>query len=88
MYLGQAEHGRVFVHEHPAMASSWKQGSIRKVWEKTAACIVDASMCCFGMTRIACGKTGRAFKPTWLMTTFPTIGALRKQVSILPATCA
>ena len=73
MYIKQAEQGRVFVHEHPATASSWRQRCIRKVLEKTGACIVEANMCAFGMTTTSAGVTGLACKPTWFMTNSPAL---------------
>ena len=45
LYREQTKEGRYFLHEHPATASSWELGCMRKLAEKESVYVVIADMC-------------------------------------------
>ena len=50
VYKVQNDHGRLFLHEHPLTAKSWKEESITKIMELTSVHKVNLDMCCYGLT--------------------------------------
>ena len=56
LYRIQHEGGRLFLHEHPDTASSWKEESIREVAAIKDVLYVEADQCAFGLTVKAKGE--------------------------------
>ena len=76
VYEEQWKHGRLFLHEHPAGATSWDLEEVKKLEEKTGAYLVKADQCMYGL--MTWGKDGleavAAKKPTKFMTNSWEIG--------------
>lgn len=73
LYAIQIHHGRYFLHEHPAGATSWKEGCVQKIFGKDGVIHVEADQCQYGlMTRDRTG-VGPARKTTGFMTNAPCI---------------
>ena len=71
IYNYQRKKGRLFLHEHPWLAKSWKISNMISLVECDDVILVRADMCHFGMvTRIGKvgGPTGPAKKPTGFLT--------------------
>ena len=71
----QVSEGRYFLHEHPLMASSWKEQPIKSVTNLDGTFVTTAHMRAYGM-RIP-DKAGNQFvyKPTQFTTNSPLIAA-------------
>ena len=69
VYQFQIDRGRVFLHEHPAGASSWKLGMMEKLRVQPGVEICTADQCMYGLTtQDDKGSTARARKTTKFMT--------------------
>ena len=56
IYKMQIEAGRVFLHEHPAGASSWKLEEVQEVMNMQGVRIAKCDQCRFGLTTWQEGK--------------------------------
>eukprot|EP00973_Karenia_brevis_P017438 2393230-Karenia_brevis.AAC.1 len=70
LYRKQIEGGRMFLHEHPARATSWALEEIQKLAEEKGVVIATADQCMYGLTTWGEKKGQRvaAMKPTKFMT--------------------
>ena len=75
----QHKHGRYFVFEHPATASSWKLEEIMKIRRLEGVHITKFDMCEFGMYIEDKNGAGLAMKRTAVMTNSPEV-AKRLQI--------
>ena len=74
LYRIQHEAGRLFVHEHPWAASSWKEPAICQLSEELGITKVRGDMCRFGMTQITReGKEELVKKGTGFLTNSPQV---------------
>ena len=78
LYELQWKVGRYFLHEHPAEASSWKEGCIKRLLEKHGVMKVNGDQCRYGFTSTKSGRSGPARKATGFLTNAPCIA---KQLS-------
>ena len=76
IYEEQRKNGRLFLHEHPAGATSWDMEEVRKMQQKTGVFLVTADQCMYGL--VTWGKDGTtpvpAKKPTKFLTNSIEIG--------------
>ena len=56
LYREQMESGRMFLHEHPAAATSWSLAEIQEVGNKKGVHTVVADQCMFGLTTTKKGE--------------------------------
>ena len=80
MYRRQLANGKLFLHEQPATALSWKEKSIMELLARSDVQLVVADQCQYGLT--APSKGGErlpALKPTKCMTNAPSLAALLQQ---------
>ena len=70
LYRKQVEAGRLFLHEHPAHATSWRLPEVERVMKLNGARVVEADQCMFGLkTKGSSSKEWKAAKkPTKFMT--------------------
>ena len=74
LYKQQMEAGRWFLHEHPAGATSWGTGEIRKLMEMEGVQVTVADQCMYGLvTNGVGGRETPAQKKTKFMTNSPCI---------------
>ena len=78
MYEKQMQAGRLFLHEHPASASSWQLACVTKLAEKEDVQITTTDLCMFGLKTTGTGPGGDrremyANKRTKFMTNSPKI---------------
>ena len=74
VYRIQAQAGRYFLHEHPALVTSWMLPFIREIAELPGVTSVLANMCSFGMTAPTDdGNEGLVYKPTRWLTNAPEL---------------
>ena len=50
LYKQQIEAGRWFLHEHPAGATSWGMGEVRRLMEMEGVQVTVADQCMYGLT--------------------------------------
>ena len=82
LYMEQIKNGRLFLHEHPAGASSWDLDEIQKLMGKKDVYTVVADQCMYGLTTWSekGGYPVPAKKPTKFMTnSFPISRELSKR---------
>ena len=64
LYREQMRHGRYFVHEHPAYASSWQEETVQKLLDESGVTRATCDQCLYG-----CESGGEPIKkPTTFMT--------------------
>ena len=70
LYWKQVEGGRVFVHEHPAGASSWELPEMRELMRAADVRVVRTDQCMLGLTTKGDKGNGQAsaMKPTKFIT--------------------
>lgn len=72
LYRLQINAGRLFLHEHPASASSWQLNCIMKIADKENVVISTADLCMYGLRTKSASAGGAeevfAKKPTKFMT--------------------
>ena len=70
LYRKQLRGGRLFLHEHPAQASSWDLNIIKQLAKEEGVTIASADQCMYGLRTPGPGGTGSmpARKPTKFMT--------------------
>ena len=70
MYLKQMAAGRLFLHEHPANATSWSDPEVKAISTMNGVKIVVADQCMFGLRTTGATKSSSApaKKPTKFMT--------------------
>ena len=73
LYKLQYNHGRYFLHEHPASASSWQRSSIMELYKLSGVDRVVSHMCAFGMKSSDSHGDGLVYKPTGWMSNSPCI---------------
>ena len=49
IYRLQADEGRYFAHEHPATASSWREGAVNNLVKRQGVSVVVSDLCMFGL---------------------------------------
>ena len=49
VYRLQVDEGRYFVHEHPATASSWREGAVKDLVKRQGVSMVVSDLCMFGL---------------------------------------
>jgi hypothetical protein len=67
VYEHQMRHGRHFIHEHPASATSWSYPKMKKLREKKGVGEVVGHLCQYGLTTRSSGGQAPAMKPTRFM---------------------
>ncbi len=80
LYWEQIKHGRYFLHEHPASATSWKLTDIKQLLLHPGVVKVVGHMCAYGMKSVDEKFEGLVKKPTGWLTNSPYIA---EQVSAL-----
>ena len=74
LYRHQLAHGRHFLHEHPARASSWKRPCIDRLMKDPRVSSVLADQCQYGLvTTHASGQTRAIRKTTRFMSSAPLV---------------
>ena len=69
MYRYQMEKGRIFLHEHPLTATSWKLKEVDKLMHDQRVYACTADQCMYGLTTTSRGsKSAKAKKPTRFLT--------------------
>ena len=70
LYKKQMSEGRLFLHEHPERATSWRLGAIASLSETDGVYIVKTDQCMFGLATRGkrWGQVSAARKPTKFMT--------------------
>jgi hypothetical protein len=64
VYEHQMRHGRHFIHEHPASATSWSYPRMARLREKKGVGEVVGHLCQYGLTTRSGGSQAPAMKPT------------------------
>ena len=65
LYRKQIKEGRVFLHEHPAHATSWSMREVKKLAQTQGVLIYEADQCMYGLTTRSKGnRSAKAMKPT------------------------
>jgi hypothetical protein len=64
VYEHQIRHGRHFIHEHPASATSWSYPRMARLREKKGVGEVVGHLCQYGLTTRSGGGRAPALKPT------------------------
>jgi hypothetical protein len=64
VYEHQMRHGRHFIHEHPASATSWSYPRMARLREKKGVGEVVGHLCQYGLTTKSGGGQAPAMKPT------------------------
>ena len=82
LYEEQVREGRYFIHEHPAMATSWEEPAVKRVLKLPNVQVTRVDACQYGMT----GEHGRETlpinKPTrWMSNMRGVTEALHKTCS-------
>ena len=67
IYKMQHKAGRIFIHEHPQSAASWKEDSLKAVMDLPGVHKIDLDMCCYGLTTETPQGELPARKPTSLL---------------------
>ena len=76
LYRAQLEAGRLFLHEHPRDATSWKLECIQDLMRDPRVATVNADQCMLGlMSRDSNGEWAPSRKATKFMTNCPEIAA-------------
>ena len=76
-YREQRRRGRLFLHEHPWGASSWRTGPILSLMEEDDVIAVRGDMCAWGMTAPDDGGVQHpCLKPTGWLTNSPELAAV------------
>ena len=73
LYRSQHEQGRLFLHEHPDRATSWKEASIQAIAKIKDVLYVKADQCEFGLKVREKGKERLVQKKTGFLTNSPEI---------------
>ena len=68
LYRIQLDAGRYFLHEHPATATSWQEGVVKKLMTEEAVERVMGDQCRYGLSTKDGSVIGPAKKPTGFMT--------------------
>ena len=68
LYKEQLRHGRYFLHEHPAYATSWQEACVKKIREEPDVVAVVGDQCMYGCQSFN-GQPVK--KPTRFMTNAP-----------------
>ena len=68
LYKIQLEAGRLFLHEHPAGATSWSLREVEKMAGEEGVNVVVGDQCMFGLKAKSGQGWGLAKKPTRFMT--------------------
>ena len=68
VYKWQHRHGRLFVHEHPWAASSWRAEDMRKLLNLPGVRVAYVDQCMYGQSVTVDGVTKFAKKPTGFAT--------------------
>ena len=77
LYRRQIANGKVFLHEHPALALSWNEKCITDLLARSDVQLVKADQCQYGLTTPSRdGKRLPAMKPTNFLTNAPQLAAL------------
>ena len=80
VYAKQMQHGRFFLHEHPATATSWNEKCILKLLMQPEVQLVKADQCQYGLeSKSDDGRMLPALKPTKFMTNAPEMAKLLQQ---------
>ena len=66
---------QIFLHEHPAGASSWHKECIKKIFNKHGVVRVVGDQCRYGLVSPEKGYIGPARERTGFMTNYPCIAA-------------
>ena len=68
LYRDQLAAGRLFLHEHPATATSWWEPCIQYIMRMSGVRLSKAHMCQYGLvSRDSSGSYGPVLKPTHFM---------------------
>ena len=73
LYKIQMEEGRMFLHEHPESAASWKEECMLEVMAMPGVLEVKSDMCAYGMKLRECKENELVKKPTRFITNAPQI---------------
>ena len=68
LYAEQVKAGRLFLHQHPAYASSWSTEIVEGISKLPGVQTVIGDMCAYGMTSTDSNGDGPVLKPTKFMT--------------------
>merc|ERR1711978_569925 len=68
LYKIQMDEGRLFIHEHPAFADSWKEGCWSELMSRAGVMLVRGDMCEFKMQVKDSKADEYAKKPTKFLT--------------------
>ena len=70
LYREQARHGRYFLHEHPAYASSWQEAVVEGLLKEQGVVTATCDQCRYGCTA---SDGSPVKKPTTFMTNAPEL---------------
>ena len=73
IYKIQAKAGRLFMHEHPHSASSWKRREVLEIMAMSGVGTITIDMCAFGMVATDEHGEGPAKKSTSVMSNSPEV---------------
>ena len=82
LYEEQVREGRFFIHEHPAMATSWEEPAVRRVLKLPDVRVTRVDACQYGMTGQFHGDELPVKKPTKWMSNMKGV------IETLHRTCA
>ena len=68
LYEEQVKSGRFFIHEHPALATSWEEPAVKRVKKLANVQVSRVDACQYGMTGTYHGEDLPVKKPTRWMT--------------------
>ena len=96
IYNDRHRRGKWFLHEHPALATSWGELSIKKILKLSGVDSIRADQCKFGLVTPSDGGPKPALKPTRFMSKSPEMlmhpsrkcDRIRKHQPLVSGRCA